>query len=57
VEEWTTVYEDDIRKIQAREDERRAIYLSTGETIIEYKFKVRKQVTENRLRVLEPIPA
>lgn len=51
MEEWTTVCEDDIRKIQARGDERRAIDLSTGKVIAEYK------VTENKPRVLEPIPA
>jgi len=35
-QEWKTVYEDEIRKIQARGDERRAIDASTGKIIIEY---------------------
>jgi len=35
-QEWTTVYEDEMRKIQARGDERRAIVTSTGKIIIEY---------------------
>jgi len=35
-QEWKTVYEDEIRKIQARGDERRAIVNSTGKIIIEY---------------------
>ena len=36
--EWTTVYEDDSRKILARGEERRAIDSTTGETIIEYRL-------------------
>jgi hypothetical protein len=35
-QEWKTVYEDEIRKIQARGPERRAIATSTGKIIIEY---------------------
>jgi hypothetical protein len=35
-QEWKTVYEDEMRKIQARGDERRAIATSTGKIIIEY---------------------
>lgn len=35
-QEWKTVYEDEIRKILARGDERRAIDASTDEIIIEY---------------------
>lgn len=35
-QEWKTVYEDEIRKILARGDERRAIDASTGKIIIEY---------------------
>jgi hypothetical protein len=51
MEEWKTIYEDSKRKILARNDERKAIDLSTGEVITEYR------VTENRPRVLGPIPA
>jgi len=36
--EWTTVYEDNSRKIQARGEERRAIDSSTGKIIIEYSL-------------------
>ena len=36
--EWTTVYEDDSRKIQARGEERRAIDSITGKIIIEYRL-------------------
>lgn len=35
-QEWKTVYQDEVRKIQARGDERRAIDASTGKVIIEY---------------------
>jgi hypothetical protein len=37
-QEWKTVYEDELRKIQARGDERRAIEASTGKVITEYSF-------------------
>jgi hypothetical protein len=37
-QEWKTIYEDDIRKIQARGDERRVIATSTGKIIIEYNL-------------------
>jgi hypothetical protein len=37
-QEWTTVYEDNSRKIQARGEERRAIDSSTGKIIIEYSL-------------------
>ena len=38
LQEWTTVYEDDSRKIQARGEERRAIDSITGKIIIEYRL-------------------
>jgi hypothetical protein len=39
--EWTTIYEDSSRKIQARGEERRAIDSSTGNIIIEYRLQPR----------------
>jgi len=37
-QEWTTIYEDNSRKIQARGEARRAIDSSTGKIIIEYSL-------------------
>jgi hypothetical protein len=38
VHDWTTVYEDDSRRILARGEERRAIDSITGKIIIEYRL-------------------
>jgi hypothetical protein len=45
VQEWKTVYEDELRKIQARENERRAIEASTGKVITEYSFAATTTMT------------
>jgi len=37
-QEWTTIYEDSRRKIQARGEKRRAIDSSTGKIILEYSL-------------------